>query len=244
MCRHFAYLGEPRTLHELLYAPERSLLAQSHTPREQRYGTVNADGFGVGWYHPGRPAPVRYRRAMPIWADTSFTDVAQVTRTTCVVAAVRDATIGFAVDESCAQPFRADTWLFSHNGAADDYETVADAVGAPLPSGVMDARAPVDSAALFAAAVRMWRGGEPLGPGLAGTVTAAAAVSPGRYNLLASDGVTLAATASGDSLYLRRDRASVVIASEPVDDGPGWEPVPDGSLVTASATEHAITPIR
>ncbi|MFD0803813.1 class II glutamine amidotransferase, partial [Streptomonospora algeriensis] len=77
MCRHLAYLGAPRTLHALLYADPHSLHTQSYAPREQRHGTVNADGFGTGWYAPDRAEPLRYRRAMPIWADSSFADAAR-----------------------------------------------------------------------------------------------------------------------------------------------------------------------
>lgn len=151
MCRHLAYLGPPRTLHELLYAAPHSLFVQSWAPRRQRYGTVNADGFGVGWYPTetgtGEPAePLRYRRAMPIWGDASFADAARAITSGCVVAAVRDATIGFGSEESGAQPFRADRLLFSHNGAVEDDEAVAAALGSPMPSGALDARSPVDSA--------------------------------------------------------------------------------------------------
>ena len=31
--------------------PEHSLIVQSYKPREMISGTVNADGFGIGWYH-------------------------------------------------------------------------------------------------------------------------------------------------------------------------------------------------
>lgn len=50
MCRHIAYLGPSIPLGELLMRPPHSLVRQSWAPRHQRYGTVNADGFGVGWY--------------------------------------------------------------------------------------------------------------------------------------------------------------------------------------------------
>ncbi|GAA3736366.1 glutamine amidotransferase [Spinactinospora alkalitolerans] len=244
MCRHMAYLGPPQTLHELLYASAHSLHAQSYAPREQVHGSVNADGFGVGWYDPVRSEPVRYRRAMPIWADASFADVARVTRSACVVAAVRDATVGFPVDESCAQPFRADTWLFSHNGVVADYESVAEALGPPIPSGVLDARAPVDSAPLFAMAVRLWRKGESMERALAAVAEAARSCSSGRYNLLAADGTRLAATACGDTLYVRHGDGSVLIASEPCDDDPAWRRVPDDSLVTATTDDVTITAVR
>ncbi|GAA3725424.1 ergothioneine biosynthesis protein EgtC [Salinactinospora qingdaonensis] len=249
MCRHVAYLGPPRTLHELIYAPPHSLHTQSYAPREQTHGTVNADGFGVGWFdpdtgngeHTAPAAPLRYRRAMPIWADTSFADTARAVRSGCVVAAVRDGTVGFPVDESCAQPFRGDNLLFSHNGAVSADEAVTRELAAPLPSEVVDARAPVDSAPLFAMAIRLWRDGQPLGRVLSEVVGAARALSPGRYNLLASEGATLAATACGDTLYVRDTEEAVMLASEPWDSDPAWQRVPDGSLITASPGAVTVT---
>ncbi|RNL80530.1 ergothioneine biosynthesis protein EgtC [Halostreptopolyspora alba] len=242
MCRHLAYLGPPLTLYELLYGPPHSLHTQSYAPREQTHGTVNADGFGVGWYPAtdhaadaaGPAAPLRYRRAMPIWADASFADAARAIRATCVVAAVRDATPGFGMDESCAQPFRGDTWLFSHNGATGDDDALTARLGQPAPAGVLDARTPVDSAPLFAHAVRLWRRGEELGAALAEVTRQARACAPGRYNLLAADGGRLAGTAAGDTLHTRTtDDGGVYLASEPFDDDPAWRRVPDGSLVVA-----------
>ncbi|MFC4560779.1 ergothioneine biosynthesis protein EgtC [Nocardiopsis mangrovi] len=243
MCRHLAYLGAPVGLHDLLFGPPHALHVQSYAPREQAHGTVNADGFGVGWYDPGHAAPLRYRRAMPIWGDSSFADAARVIRSGCVVAAVRDATPGFGADESCAQPFRGDTWLFSHNGAVADDGALADRLTTPLPAGVLDARTPVDSAPLFAHAMRLWRKGEPLGSALAAVVREARDCSAGRYNLLAADGERLAATASGDTFYTLRRPGGVWIASEPLDDDPAWQRVPDGHLVTADRTGTAITAI-
>ncbi|QBI53242.1 ergothioneine biosynthesis protein EgtC [Streptomonospora litoralis] len=243
MCRHLAYLGPPRTLYDLLYADTHSLHTQSYAPREQRHGTVNADGFGAGWYTAERPEPLRYRRAMPIWADSSFADVAQAVTAACAVAAVRDATPGFGSDESCAQPFRGDGRLFSHNGAAKDDEALSARLGAPAPPGALDARTPVDSAPLFAAALRLWRAGAGLGEALARVVVEARACSPGRYNLLAADGIRLAATADGDTLYARHGAQGVWLASEPLDDDPAWQRVPDGSLAIADARGLHISPI-
>ena len=56
MCRVAAYLGGPEiSLSSLVLAPEHSLEFQAHSPREMLSGTVNADGFGVGWYVPEGP---------------------------------------------------------------------------------------------------------------------------------------------------------------------------------------------
>lgn len=245
MCRHLAYLGRLTGLHALLYEPPFSLSTQAYAPRLQRRGRVNADGFGVGWYAGGRCEPVRYRRAQPMWTDVSFEQVCQVISAGCVLAAVRCATPGFPVEESCAQPFTAGTWLFSHNGRVDGFfdveaklrELAGDAVA------VADARAPVDSALLFAIAVSLWRSGRPLGEALAEVVEVTTRLTGGHLNLLATDGHALAATARGDTLFVREGPAGAAIASEPYDDGPGWREVPQGSLVTSGDAGIHITPL-
>ena len=77
MCRHLAYLGPPTTLSALLLEPAHGLLRQSYAPADMRGGgTVNADGFGAGWYPADEKVPVRYRSAAPIWSDTAFADLA------------------------------------------------------------------------------------------------------------------------------------------------------------------------
>ena len=107
MCRHLAYLGKPVTLQSLIIDPPHGLRVQAWAPRRQRHGTINADGFGVGWYAEGDPAPARYRRAAPIWADPSFADVARVTRSRAVLAAVRSATEGTEPGAAAAAPYEA-----------------------------------------------------------------------------------------------------------------------------------------
>jgi gamma-glutamyl hercynylcysteine S-oxide hydrolase len=233
VCRHLGYLGPERTLHSLIYEGEYSLEHQAYAPRMTQGNLLNADGYGAGWYQDG--AAVRFRRAQPLWTDQSFREIAGAVRASCAVAAIRSATIGFPVDESCAQPFREGPWLFSHNGKVEGFAGVEvklrDLAGDL--AGVPDARAPLDSAPLFALAVRRWRDGASLGEGLAAVVEAVTGLTGGRYNLLASDGTALAATTWGDSLFVREDADAIRIVSEPLDDRPGWRPVPDRSLVTA-----------
>lgn len=246
MCRHLGYLGTSRTLRELLYGPPYSLRVQSYAPRMSRTCIVNADGFGAGWFDAARDSPVRYRRAQPMWTDVSFADVADVVEVSCAVAAVRSASEGFPVDESCAQPFTDGRRLFSHNGRVEGFAGVEaklrELAGdlAPVP----EARAPVDSALLFAIAARTWREGGTLGDGLAYAAATTAALASGRYNLLAADGRSLTAVKWGETLFVRHGPDGVVIASEPYDDEPGWEEVPDRSLVTADRGGISIRPIR
>ena len=117
MCRHLAYLGPPATLRSVLIDPPHGLYTQAWAPRRQRNGTVNADGFGVGWYAPDDPAPARYRRPVPIWGDESFADIARVTSTGALLATVRCATAGTDPGSAAVAPFKHGRWLFSHNGA-------------------------------------------------------------------------------------------------------------------------------
>lgn len=207
---------------------------QSYAPRMTQGNLLNADGFGIGWYEDDGGAR-RFRRAQPIWTDVSFREVADVIRAGCAVAALRSATSGFPVDESCAQPFRAGTRLFSHNGKAEGFAGVESKLRelAGDLAEVPDARAPVDSALLFGFAARLWREGATLGDGLAEVVCSVSGLAPGRYNLLASDGTTLAATTWGDSLFVRTTGEAIWLASEPVTEEAGWETVPERSLVTA-----------
>ncbi|MDK1342433.1 ergothioneine biosynthesis protein EgtC [Streptomyces sp. 378] len=247
MCRHVAYVGPEELLGSLLVHPPHGLYRQSWAPRHQRYGTVNADGFGVGWYAPGDPAPARYRRAGPIWADLSFADLARVVRSTALLAAVRDATLSGADAEAAAAPFAAGTWLFSHNGAVKGWPGSLAAVSRTLPhEDLLSLEARNDSALVWALVLARLRSGDEEGQAMADTVLEVAAAAPGsRLNLLLTNGDTVTATAWGDALwYLTRPGGGTVVASEPYDDDPHWREVPDRTLLAASRTDVLLTPLK
>ncbi|OIJ63192.1 ergothioneine biosynthesis protein EgtC [Streptomyces mangrovisoli] len=247
MCRHLAYLGPPLPLGRLLVEPPHALYRQSWAPRRQRHGTVNADGFGVGWYADGDPVPARYRRAGPIWADLSFADLARVVRSGAVLAAVRDATLAGADAEAAAAPFAADRLLFSHNGAVAGWPGSLASLVSTLPArDLLSLEARSDSALIWALVVNRLRGGDDLGQALADTVLEVAEAAPGsRLNLLLTDGDTIAATAWGDTLFhLAEPGHGTVVASEPYDDDPRWQEVPDRTLLVASRTDVLLTPLK
>ncbi|MEU4831277.1 ergothioneine biosynthesis protein EgtC [Streptosporangium sp. NPDC023615] len=238
MCRHAAWLGTPRTLASLVHEPGHGLLRQSYAPRLQRHGTVNADGFGVAWYDAARAEPVRYRRAIPIWADANLPGIARAARSGCLLAAVRSATAGMPIEESATPPFTDGAWLVSHNGR------VSREVAGELAD---DAESTCDSAWLAAAVFARRRAGDPLGEALTEIVTRAGVKDPGaRLNLLACDGVSVAATAWGDTLFVHlgdHARDGVLVASEPLDGRPGWRAVPDRTLVLASPDGVRVRPL-
>ena len=243
MCRHLAYLGPPATLRSVLIDPPHGLYRQSWEPRRQRHGTMNADGFGIGWYAAGDPVPARYRRGIPIWGDSSLPDLARVTRSDAVLAAVRNATPGMPAGEQAAAPFAADQWLFSHNGVLEGWPDSAVA-HAPTARTLLSLEAMVDSAFLWALVLEWLQAGAAMETALAATITAIeAGGGAGRFNFLLTDGVSIAATAWGDTIWYRRSRESVVVASEPGDDQPGWTEVPDRHSLTATPSLVSVRPL-
>lgn len=248
MCRHLAYLGPVVALGRLVSEPEHSLVRQSWEPRRQQNGTINADGFGIGWYAEGDPVPARYRRAGPIWGDLTFADIARVVRSGAALAAVRDATLAGADGEAAAAPFTSGRWLFSHNGAVRNWPESAAPLAAGLPpEELLQLTSRTDSALIWALVLHRLRQGDALGTALAEPVRELAEAAPGsRLNLLLTDGDTIAATAWGDSLWYLADVPAqrTVVASEPYDDDTRWCEVPDRTLLTATRTQVHLTPFK
>src|ERR1700712_3308464 len=175
MCRFVAWLGEPRTLETLLLDPPFGLLRQSYAPRRQKHGTINADGFGVGWYSARRPAPARYRTPLPLWSAESFASLAGVVESGCVLAGVRSASVGMPVETTATPPFTAGGFLFGHNGFVPD----AAALRALLPDGsVPESR--VDSALVWTLVQDRLSAGAGLGAALVDVVDSIAERTAGR----------------------------------------------------------------
>jgi len=229
VCRHLAYLGPARSLADLLLEPEHGLLRQSYAPRRQCHGTMNADGWGVGFYAATRPdEPARWRSNRPLWADASFASVAPVIEAGCVLAAVRSASPGMPADETAAAPFQSGRWLLSHNGTLDR------ALLGPHPA----AESVCDSAQLAAHLFDS-------GPERAGQFVAdlGRRDPAARLNLLLTDGQHILATRWNDTLSVLRTDDAVVVASEPYDDDPRWADVAEHHLVEVTADAVTTTPI-
>ena len=234
MCRHLAWLGQPRTLAALVLDPPYGLLTQSYAPRRQRHGRMNADGWGVGFYAAGRPEPARWRSTRPLWGDASFASVAPVVGSRCVLAAVRSATVGMPIEEGATAPFASGRWLLSHNG-------VIDRAVLPTPGGTQPVRAEsVGDSALLAAHLFAGRV-ERLG---AAVVELAGRDPAARLNVLAADGDRILSTTWGDTLSVLVDPTGVVVASEPYDDDPRWADIPDRHLLEVTPDGIAVTALE
>jgi glutamine amidotransferase len=227
MCRHLAWLGEPCSVASLVLDPPYGLLVQSYSPRRQKHGLMNADGWGVGFFDKG--VARRWRSAAPMWGDTSFASVAPALSSDCILAAVRSATIGMPIEPSASAPFTDGQWLLSHNGLVDR---------AVLPLSPK-AESTVDSALL--AALIFDRGLDALGD----TIVEVAAADPNaRLNILAANGTRLLATTWGDTLSVLRRDDGVVLSSEPYDDNPEWQEIPDRHLVEVVGARVELIPLK
>lgn len=248
MCRHLAYLGPPRSLSSLLFAPPHSLEVQSWKPKHQTEVTMNADGWGVGWWdHEVRAEPARYRTSTPIWSDQAFRGPAELVYAHAFVAALRAATPPSPVVETGNAPFTAGPWLFSLNGYVVGH---AGPLGDELRREVTPARASglqgtADSEVLFALLLDRMDAGAAPADAVADLVGDVLSRGRAKLNLLLSDGHEAVATTASNSLYALTDTGlaagGVLLASEPLDDDPAWAAVPDGSLVEAGGTSVKIS---
>ncbi|HKV19056.1 MAG TPA: ergothioneine biosynthesis protein EgtC [Mycobacterium sp.] len=228
MCRHLGWLGNSRSVASLTLDPPYGLLVQSYSPRRQKHGLMNADGWGVGFFDDDGVVR-RWRSATPLWGDASFASLAPVLESRCVVAAVRSASVGMPIEASASAPFTDGRWLLSHNGLVDR---------AVLPASPV-AESTNDSALL--AALIFDRGMDRLGE----TIVEIAAADPNaRLNIVAGNGSELRATTWGDTLFALRRDDGVVLASEPFDDDGDWQEIPDRHLVTVTDTRVELTALK
>ncbi len=243
MCRLLAYWGPAVPIAELIVDPPHSLLRQCTAARLQSSGTDNPDGWGFGYYTADSRSPVRYRASVPMPVDATGLAGLDGIRADRFVAHVRHKSPGSPTEVAGNAPFVEGPWLFAHNGFVADY---LEGVGETLRQMLSPARRErlhghADSELLFGLILDGIDAGakpveamhdliEPLsGPGR----------DRGRFNFLLTDGDQLVASRWGNSLHLRTDHgpagSSVIVASEPFDDRPGWDAVPDHTLMRIDA---------
>ncbi len=122
MCRLLAYIGSTIQLDTILHKPEHSLIVQSYQPQEMTAGILNADGFGLGWYHANKQdLPYIYKNTQPIWSDVNLNQLARYVESNCILGYVRSATPGLPVDLVNCQPFTDENLMFIHNGYVDKF---------------------------------------------------------------------------------------------------------------------------
>ncbi|HET7430453.1 MAG TPA: class II glutamine amidotransferase [Nocardioides sp.] len=241
MCRLFGLTGGTvplRATFWLLDAPD-SLDLQS---------SANPDGTGLGVFDAAG-TPHVYKQALAADRDLDFAREARDLESTTFVGHVRKASAG-AVALRNTHPFVADGRIFAHNGGFGDLGRLEEELGPDLDRVGGD----TDSERLFALVTREI---ERLGDVTAGLVSAVDWVAdrlpvhalnlvlatphelwalrfPETHSLyvLASDAGPLThASSAGTRVEADQAPPRVVLASERLDDDPGWSALGSGELV-------------
>jgi glutamine amidotransferase len=261
MCRFIAYLGQPTTLARVISEPEHSLIVQSYRPAEMTVGTVNVDGFGVGWYNRVvDPTPCVYTNTCPIWSDRNLPGLSKHIASDCIFANVRSATPGQVVDQSNCQPFAYRQLLFMHNGYIENFRST---LMRPIRDALCDEYytaigGSTDSEHIFALFLQSLQrqpvSRETITEALAETTRQLAAWAAERairiaLNVAITDGDCIVASRFANngpapSLYYACDSSffprATVIASERLSDDPGWMAVQEETIVAfaSQGTAH------
>jgi len=269
MCRLYGFSATDSTrLDCSLVAAQNALQVQSD--RDGR-GRRNADGWGITRWTG--PEPEVVKSTEPAFADRTFVEEAEATRSRVVLAHIRAATVG-DVDLDNVHPFSHGPWAFAHNGTltahadlspimvplhdeprgSTDSELIFQWLLARMPEFGLDPDAPSPDPDRLAALL------EQVVLDLVRWSIAIPGVEPPKLNLLLSDGVNLAASRWGNSLYWTvrtgvRDCAvcgtdhcpeaddsyrAVVIASEPITDEP-WIEVQEGTVLAVGSHAELLT---
>ncbi|MFC9893672.1 ergothioneine biosynthesis protein EgtC [Nocardia sp. NPDC127579] len=269
MCRHLGYVGPEVAVGELVTRGPHSLYRQSWAPLEMRGGgTINADGFGVAWWRSEQPGPIplvsRYRNPDPIWTDPAVEEVLGQLRAGAALASIRSASPGMPVQRAACAPFTSGRWAFSHNGRVPEWRRVVTAVSSDLDTAatqwgatrlfetarLLEAEAATDAATLWVlltdllTATGPGQFAESPGAALALLTTTVLTHAPdARLNFLLGDGEQLWATTVHHSLSALVTDEVAILSSEPYDDDPRWQPIPDRRLVAARPGQLTVEPL-
>ncbi|NIR59052.1 MAG: hypothetical protein GWO02_05790, partial [Gammaproteobacteria bacterium] len=197
----------------------------------------------------------------PPWSDPNLPSLAPRWRARTLVATVRSATIGVPTAPGTVLPFEQDGIVGTHNGFLRKFrESTAARCLAKLPDDLVGQfEAMSDSLAVFLLAVAARREDPdlPLAGALVGAVSTAAracaevdAAASLNVVLATADEIVAIRFARGtepNSLYVQdgtEGGGGVLLASEPLDEEPGWEPVAADSIVQLTRDGATNMPAR
>ncbi|GAB2644227.1 class II glutamine amidotransferase [Nocardia goodfellowii] len=223
-------------------------------------GGVPDSGMGVR----GGVVVSRYRNPAPIWTDPAVEEVLPQLKSTAVLASIRSATVGMPVERAACAPFLGGRWAFSHNGVVPGWRRVLTAVSSDLDTAatqwgatrlfetaqLLEAESATDSAALWVLLGDLLDSAGPegfvesAGAALALLATTVLTHAPdARLNFLLGDGAQLWATTVHHALSALVTDDCAILSSEPYDDDPRWQPIPDRCLVTARPGHLSVEPL-
>ncbi|QDV39585.1 class II glutamine amidotransferase domain-containing protein [Tautonia plasticadhaerens] len=254
MCRIAAYFGPPMRVSHLMNDLPRCLQIQSRDARQMADSSIAGDGWGVGWYAPGNgPTPGVLKSILPLWADLNARDALPAIVSGSFVGHIRFASPNIEVCFTNTPLYALDDRIWTINGELSPWP-------GPLSRAIRD-RLDADHEAEVRGATdgellgALWRthfrraGGRDAGAALRATLREATDLARDhdghvKTNVILADAdgllaVRYADDGPGNSLYTLasepRWAGGVVVASEPLDDGPGWHEVGPDTLVRGDA---------
>jgi predicted glutamine amidotransferase len=213
------------------------------------------DGVGLGYFAPV-VGPVLDKEPLPVHQDPAFTRAAKHVSSVTFVSHIRYATAGARTTEN-TQPFAQDGMLFAHNGMLGDL----DALEAELGRDMRFVGGDTDSERYFALIAKAVRAHHSLGRGISAAVSwivRSLPVQSLNFVLATAEELWAFRYPETEPLFLRErtalgeegerelhqvsatmrvrvpdleHRPSVLVASEPLDDSPGWRALEAGELV-------------
>jgi len=131
MCRFLLYLGPEVLVSTIVVDPDHGMLQQASKAHDN-ITPLNADGFGVAWYVPSiSPIPACFRDVSPAWSNQNLKQITRVSRSGCIFAHVRAASLGNVMQTNC-HPFCYKNLTFMHNGTIPYYKDIKRKMSASL----------------------------------------------------------------------------------------------------------------
>ncbi len=123
MCRFAAYLGKPLLMNEVITKPRDSLIKQSSAALESDI-SINADGFGIGWYNlEVSEIPAVFVSVSPAWNDVNLKNITHQIVSKCFFGHVRAAAEGGVGPFNC-HPFHYRKYMLMHNGGIGGFKKI------------------------------------------------------------------------------------------------------------------------
>jgi glutamine amidotransferase len=262
MCRIAAYLGPPVRVSALLNDAPHGLTDQSRNARRMTDSSVAGDGWGVGWFCPeAGPAPGLFKSILPLWSDENGKTVPRAVLSGSIVGHIRYASPNIETCFINTPLYALDEYLWTINGMLEPWP-------GPLSKAIRDRLDPDHEAGLRGSTDgemmgALWRthfrrtGGRDPAEALRTMLREVRDLTRKhdgevKTNLILSSasqilGVRYAEPKEPNTLYyLSREsrwNGGSVIASEPLDDGPGWHEVESDMLVSADAEGVHLEPL-
>jgi glutamine amidotransferase len=262
MCRIAAYLGPPVPLSALFDDPSHGLTDQGRNARLMDDSTVAGDGWGVGWFSvEAGPAPGLLKNLLPIWSDQNARTALPAIHSGSIVGHIRFASPGIETCLINTPIYTLDGHIWTINGSLEPWPgPLSKAIRDRLdPDHEADLRGSTDGelmGALWRTHFRRTGGKDPAGAvrsmlrearDLAlehGGEIKTNVILAGEFELIA---VRFAEPAEPNSLYTlteqARWRGGSVVASEPLDEGPGWQEVGPSTLIRVDRRGVRLEPL-